>query len=661
MAIDERVTKRVRRENALETLKAATTIVADTGDVEAIRRLRPQDATTNPSLIKNAADMPQYRHLVEDAISFGKLCAASATFDESVAQAMDRLSVNFGREILGIVPGYVSTEVDARLSYDTNGTVERARRIIAMYEEQGIDKGRVLIKIASTWEGIKACEVLEAEGIRCNMTLLFSLAQAAACAEAGATLISPFVGRIMDWYKARDGVDGFAPAEDPGVRSVTRIYNYYKKHGYKTIVMGASFRNVGEITELCGCDRLTIAPKFLDALADRSDELPVKLTAEDARACDVRKIDVAEPSFRLRMANDPMATEKLAEGIRKFVADIAALEDRVRDAMRPAESAYEQLARHTTIVADTGDIAAIRRLGPQDATTNPSLLYKAATMEAYEHLVADAVDAAASRAPPGSAPDMGLVIDRLSVNFGREILGIVPGYVSTEVDARLSYDTNGTVERARRIIAMYEEQGIDKGRVLIKIASTWEGIKACEVLEAEGIRCNMTLLFSLAQAAACAEAGATLISPFVGRIMDWYKARDGVDGFAPAEDPGVRSVTRIYNYYKKHGYKTIVMGASFRNVGEITELCGCDRLTIAPKLIHELRQLDASVPRKLSPDAGGGLSECDKLLLDESSFRLAMSGDAMATEKLASGIRNFSADLVKLEDVLRTIIHKRAS
>merc|ERR1711988_1095998 len=239
-------------------------------------------------------------------------------------------------------------------------------------------------------------------------------------------------------------------------------------------------------------------------------------------------------------------------------------------------SSLGQLAGVTTIVADTGDIEAIRKIRPTDATTNPSLLYKAATMDAYQSLVDDAVKYAIKQAAPGEKPDMAAIIDKLSVNFGKQILDIVPGYVSTEVDARLSYDTDATIAQARRLIALYAELGVPKERVLIKIASTWEGIRACEVLQREGILCNMTLLFSLVQAAACAEAGATLISPFVGRIMDWYKARDGVSGYEPEEDPGVKSVRTIYAYYKHFSYKTIVMGASFRNIGEVTALAGCD-------------------------------------------------------------------------------------
>jgi transaldolase len=245
--------------------------------------------------------------------------------------------------------------------------------------------------------------------------------------------------------------------------------------------------------------------------------------------------------------------------------------------------------------------------------------------------------------------------DKLAVNFGAEITKIVPGYVSTEVDARLSFDTDATVAKARKIIAMYKEMGIDKSRILIKIASTWEGIQACKVLEAEGITCNCTLIFSKVQAVACAEADATLISPFVGRIMDWYKKSTGVDGYAPAEDPGVQSVTSIYNYYKKHGHKTIVMGASFRNTEEIVELAGCDRLTIAPALLEKLQSSDGAVVKKLDASAADAM-DIEKIDATESNFRWLMNEDAMATEKLAEGIRNFSADIVKLENIIKSKI-----
>jgi transaldolase len=307
--------------SALGALKDLSVIVADTGDIASIEQYKPTDATTNPSLIYKAAVMPEYNKLVEDAIAYGK---------GDVETTMDKLAVNFGAEITKIVPGYVSTEVDARLSFDTDATVAKARKIIAMYKEMGIDKSRILIKIASTWEGIQACKVLEAEGITCNCTLIFSKVQAVACAEADATLISPFVGRIMDWYKKSTGVDGYAPAEDPGVQSVTSIYNYYKKHGHKTIVMGASFRNAEEIIELAGCDRLTIAPALLEKLQSSDGAVVKKLDASAADAMDIEKIDATESNFRWLMNEDAMATEKLAEGIRNFSADIVKLENIIK-------------------------------------------------------------------------------------------------------------------------------------------------------------------------------------------------------------------------------------------------------------------------------------------------------------------------------------------
>ena len=298
----------------------------------------------------------------------------------------------------------------------------------------------------------------------------------------------------------------------------------------------------------------------------------------------------------------------------------------------------------TVVVADTGDIDSIRQYTPQDATTNPSLILKAARMPRYEHLVKQAVTRGEQLG--GNSKDvLDNQLDSLAVSFGNEILKIVPGRISTEVDARLSFDTQATIERARKLIALYKEAGIDKNRVLIKIASTWEGIKAAEILEKEGINCNLTLLFGFCQAVACAEAGAFLISPFVGRIRDWYKKAEGRD-FAPAQDPGVLSVTNIYRYYKEHGYKTVVMGASFRNTGEIEELAGCDRLTIGPNFLEDLSNDTGELIRKLSPEQG---SDLEKLSLDEKTFRWMLNEDAMATEKLAEGIRNFSADLVKLE------------
>ncbi|MCF7984152.1 MAG: transaldolase [Thiohalocapsa sp.] len=309
----------------LDQLKTMTTVVADTGDFGAIAEYKPQDATTNPSLLYKAAQMPQYRHLVEDAVAFGKDKGADA--DAHARWTMDKLAVNFGAEILKIVPGRVSTEIDARLSFDTKGTIARAEGLIGLYEDIGIDpKEKVLFKIASTWEGIRAAELLEQRGIHCNLTLLFSFPQAVACAEAGATLISPFVGRILDWYKNAENVVGYPADEDPGVRSVTQIFNYYKRHGYRTIVMGASFRNVDEILELAGCDYLTIAPKLLAELAESDGDLPRKLDPEAAVAMDIPAESLDEPAFRWRLNQDAMATEKLAEGIRLFAGDTEKLE-----------------------------------------------------------------------------------------------------------------------------------------------------------------------------------------------------------------------------------------------------------------------------------------------------------------------------------------------
>ncbi len=304
----------------------------------------------------------------------------------------------------------------------------------------------------------------------------------------------------------------------------------------------------------------------------------------------------------------------------------------------------DQLKQFTTVVADTGDFATIKEFTPHDATTNPSLILKAAGLPAYAPLVDQAISEA------GSSASLSEVIDRLLVLFGLEILKIVPGRVSTEVDARLSFDTEGTLAKAREIIALYEKAGISRNRILIKIASTWEGIKAAEILAKEGINCNLTLLFSFAQAVACADAGVKLISPFVGRILDWHKKNSGKD-FVGAEDPGVISVTQIYTYYKKFGYKTEVMGASFRNTGEIVELAGCDLLTISPQLLAELNSSSAPIVRKLDP-AKAASSDLRKISFDEKSFRFALNDDAMATEKTAEGIRVFSADIEKLEQLI---------
>ncbi|GAB5559462.1 MAG: transaldolase [Synoicihabitans sp.] len=304
----------------------------------------------------------------------------------------------------------------------------------------------------------------------------------------------------------------------------------------------------------------------------------------------------------------------------------------------------EQLKALTTVVADTGDFESMKAFTPQDATTNPSLILKAAASSAYEKLVDQAISEA------GDGASMDAIIDRLLVTFGKAILEIVPGRVSSEVDARLSFDTQGTIDRAHGLIEMYEKDGISRDRVLIKIASTWEGIKAAEALEKEGIHCNLTLLFSFAQAVACAEAKVQLISPFVGRILDWHKKNTGKD-FTGAEDPGVISVTEIYNYYKKFGYKTEVMGASFRNTGEILELAGCDLLTISPALLQELSDAEGEVVRKLDPESAAN-ADLEQISLDEKDFRYALNEDAMATEKTAEGIRNFAADIVKLEKLI---------
>ncbi|MDG2962023.1 transaldolase [Exercitatus varius] len=306
----------------LDALKQMTVVVADTGDIEAMKIYQPQDATTNPSLILSASALPQYAPLIDDAVAYAK--AKSADKAQQLIDAEDKLAINIGLEILKLVPGRISTEVDARLSYDTQGTIEKARKIIALYNEAGVANDRILIKIASTWQGIRAAEVLEKEGINCNLTLLFSQAQARACAEAGVYLISPFVGRILDWYKANGDKQEYAPAEDPGVISVTQIYNYYKQYGYKTVVMGASFRNIGEITELAGCDRLTIAPPLLKQLQESTAPLARKL--EYKGEVQARPAPMTEAEFYWEHNADPMAVDKLAEGIRKFAADIEKLE-----------------------------------------------------------------------------------------------------------------------------------------------------------------------------------------------------------------------------------------------------------------------------------------------------------------------------------------------
>jgi transaldolase len=324
--------------NVLESLKRYTTVVADTGDFEAIAEYKPQDATTNPSLLYQAAQKPQYEHLVDDALHYaihfpGDRAARTEAF-------MDKLLVNFGTEILKIIPGRVSNEVNARLSFDVEGSLAKARKLVGMYDKAGISRERILIKLASTWEGIRAAEQLEREGIHCNLTLLFSFAQAVACAEAGVTLISPFVGRIYDWYKKERGRD--IPAdEDPGIASVTRIYNYFKKFGYKTQIMGASFRKVDQIERLAGCDLLTISPDLLAQMEGTEGEVTRRLSVESARASDATKIHLDEKTFRWMHNEDPMAVEKLSEGIRKFHADTLKLEHYVRENHLPHVMAQE--------------------------------------------------------------------------------------------------------------------------------------------------------------------------------------------------------------------------------------------------------------------------------------------------------------------------------
>jgi len=311
----------VQGKSVLEQIKEHTVVVADTGDFDSIRQYEPRDATTNPSLILKAAKQSEYSALVEDVVSKAKQEDVT-----KVDEVMDRLLVRFGVSILEIVPGRVSTEVDARLSFDHKGSLAKARSLIERYEKLGFSRDRVLIKLATTWEGIEVSRELEKEGIHCNMTLLFSMVQAIACAEAGSQLISPFVGRILDWYKQKTG-DDFEGADDPGVKSVTEIYNYYKKFNYKTEVMGASFRNTGEIKELVGCDLLTISPNLLQEMKEDHSLLELKLSEEMARESDLSKVEVDESSFRFQMNEDEMATIKLSEGIRKFSADVCSLEN----------------------------------------------------------------------------------------------------------------------------------------------------------------------------------------------------------------------------------------------------------------------------------------------------------------------------------------------
>jgi transaldolase len=317
-------------ENSLDQLKRLTTVVADTGDFESIKKYSPQDATTNPTLIYKAVGQPEYKHLLAKAIADNR--GSSLAGEALIKKIVDDLLVAFGREILKIVPGRVSTEVDARLSFDAQATVEKARYLIGLYEKLGTPRERVLIKIASTWEGAQAAAICEKEGIHCNLTLMFSLPQAVACAEAGVTLISPFVGRIYDYYKATTGKE-FVGAGDPGVQSVGRIYTYYKKFGYKTQVMGASFRNLGEITELAGCDLLTISPDLLEKLQQSTAPIVRKLDPEAARSASVDRIPNTEKSFRWLLNEDAMATDKLSDGVRKFAADIVKLEAIISSAL----------------------------------------------------------------------------------------------------------------------------------------------------------------------------------------------------------------------------------------------------------------------------------------------------------------------------------------
>ncbi len=325
--------------NLLDQLKAVTVVVADTGDIDAIEKFTPRDATTNPSLITAAAQMPQYQGIVDDTLKGAReTLGADASSADVVTLAFDRLAVSFGLKILEIIPGRVSTEVDARLSFDTDATVAKGRELIAQYEAAGISKDRILIKIAATWEGIQAAAVLEKEGIACNLTLLFGMHQAIACAENGITLISPFVGRILDWYKKDTGRDSYEPAEDPGVVSVTAVYNYYKKFGYNTEVMGASFRNVGEITELAGSDLLTISPGLLDELQNTEGELPRKLDPAKAATMDIEKISVDKATFDAMHAENRMATDKLAEGIEGFEKALVSLEELLADRLAALEA-----------------------------------------------------------------------------------------------------------------------------------------------------------------------------------------------------------------------------------------------------------------------------------------------------------------------------------
>ena len=347
----------------LEQLSEMTVVVADTGDLEAIKKFTPRDATTNPSLILAAAQIPAYQSLIDEALrSSRKLIGENAPVEEVVREALDEISVIFGKEILKIVPRRVSTEVDARLSYDTEATIEKGRKLIRLYNDAGISNDRVLIKIASTWEGIKAAEVLEKEGIHCNLTLLFGFGQAVACAEAGVTLISPFVGRILDWYKAETGRDSYPGAEDPGVLSVTKIFNYYKSFGYKTEVMGASFRNLDEIIELAGCDLLTISPKLLDQLRETNQPLARKLDASNPVGGE-QKVELDHERFDALMADDRMATEKLGEGIKGFSKAIETLEQQLAHRLAEVEggSAFGHAVQEIFLLNDFNGDGCITR------------------------------------------------------------------------------------------------------------------------------------------------------------------------------------------------------------------------------------------------------------------------------------------------------------
>ncbi len=349
--------------NLLDQLAAMTVVVADTGDIDAIKQFTPRDATTNPSLILAAAQIPAYQNLIDISLRESReVCGATAPAEEVVREALDEICVTFGKEILKIVPGRVSTEVDARLSFDTEATITKARKLIGLYRQAGINRERVLIKIASTWEGMRAAEVLEKEGIHCNLTLLFSFAQAVAAAEAGVTLISPFVGRILDWYKKSTGRDSYPGPEDPGVVSVTQIFNYFKTYGYKTEVMGASFRNIDEIIELAGCDLLTISPALLDQLRQTQGDLQRKLNPFDPAPTE-QQIHLDQAGFAAMMASDPMATEKLDEGIRGFSKAIETLEAQLAHRLGELEgaNAFQHAAQEIFLLNDLDGDGCITR------------------------------------------------------------------------------------------------------------------------------------------------------------------------------------------------------------------------------------------------------------------------------------------------------------